>query len=46
MTYIVTTISGQKIDLGAAYSMQINKSREAPADTLFAIFFRFLQFFC
>ena len=39
MTYIVTTVSGQKIDLGAAYSIQINKSKEAPADTLFAIFF-------
>lgn len=39
MTYIATTVSGQKIDLGAVYSIQINKSREAPADTLSAIFF-------
>ena len=39
MTYIVTTVSGQKVNLGAAYSIQINKSRETPADSLTAVFF-------
>ena len=39
MTYIATTLSNEKIDLGPAYSCEINKSREAPADSLTAVFF-------
>lgn len=39
MIYTATAISGEKVDLGAAYSIQINKSREAPADSLTAVFF-------
>lgn len=39
MTYIATTTSNQKVDLGPAYNTQINKSQEAPADSLTAVFF-------
>lgn len=39
MTYIATTISNEKVDLGPVYSCEINKSKEAPADSLNAVFF-------
>ncbi len=38
MIYIATTISDQKVNLGYAYSAQINKSFETPADCLNVIF--------
>ena len=39
MTYIATTVDDQKMALEAPYSVQINKSRETPADSLTAVFF-------
>lgn len=39
MIYTATTISGEKVDLGTAYSTQINKSQTTPADSLTAAFF-------
>lgn len=39
MKYFATTISDEEIDLGDVYSVQINRSQEAPADSLTAVFF-------
>ena len=39
MKYLATTISDEEIDLGPAYNVQINRSKEAPADSLTAVFF-------
>ncbi len=39
MIYVATTTSGVRQNLGPAYSVQVNKSREAPADSLTAVFF-------
>ena len=39
MIYIATTTSGVRQNLGSPYSVQIDKSREAPADSLTAVFF-------
>lgn len=39
MIYIATTISNEKIDLGPCYGCEMSKSREAPADSLNAVFF-------
>lgn len=39
MIYVATTTAGVRHSLGSAYSVQINKSREAPADSLTAVFF-------
>lgn len=38
MIYIATTISDEKIDLGPAYTAEINKSKDAPADSLNVVF--------
>lgn len=38
MIYVATTIADQKVDLSNAFNVQINKSRETPADSLSAIF--------
>ncbi len=39
MIYIATTLSNEKVDLGPCYGCETSKSREAPADSLNAVFF-------